>query len=80
MSTLAIEVDPLATDLSFGPHTMRVVLGDGREISVPLEWIPPLRDADVTQRNHWEWIADGVGIHWPDLDVDILVEELLRVS
>jgi hypothetical protein len=29
------------------------------------------------ERNHYELIGDGEGIHWPDLDEDISVEGLL---
>lgn len=36
MSTLAVEVEPLAVDVSCTDDSLRVVLADGREISVPL--------------------------------------------
>jgi len=29
------------------------------------------------ERNNWE-IGSGVGVHWPDLDEDISVENLLK--
>ena len=29
------------------------------------------------ERNNWRFIGDGVGVHWPDLDEDISVENLL---
>jgi len=57
---------------------MHVRLSDGREISVPLEWFPRLRDASEEQRKHWRLIGKGVGIHWEELDEDISVEALLR--
>ncbi|RKY15499.1 MAG: DUF2442 domain-containing protein [Planctomycetota bacterium] len=56
-----------------------VLLADGREISVPLEWFPKLRDANEKQRRNWRLIGGGVGIHWPEIDEDISVESLLRV-
>lgn len=28
-------------------------------------------------RNNWRWIGAGEGIHWPDLDEDISVENLI---
>jgi hypothetical protein len=37
-----------------------------------------LRDATETQRNNWRLIGGGEGIHWEELDEDILVEGLLR--
>lgn len=57
---------------------MHVQLSDGREISVPLEWFPRLRDASEKQRKDWRLIGKGVGIHWEQLDEDISVEALLR--
>jgi hypothetical protein len=53
------------------------VYPDGRELSVPINWFPSLRDATPEQRNNWRFIGEGEGIHWKDLDEDILVEGLL---
>ncbi len=68
---------PLATDVSFGDSVMRVSLADGRELSVPLEWFPRLRDAAPALRQNWRLIGHGEGIHWPDLDDDVSVGALL---
>jgi hypothetical protein len=57
---------------------MHVCLRDGREISVPLEWFPKLRDASAKQRKKWRLIGKGIGINWPDLDEDISVSALLK--
>jgi len=29
------------------------------------------------ERDNWRFIGDGEGIHWPDLDEDISVEDIL---
>jgi len=71
-------VSVLATGIRFDAERLHVQLSDGREISVPLEWFPSLRDATDEQRNKWRLIGKGVGIHWEDLDEDISVEGLLR--
>ncbi|HYA43194.1 MAG TPA: DUF2442 domain-containing protein [Syntrophobacteraceae bacterium] len=52
-------------------------LVDGRTISVPLAWSWRLSDATPDQRNNFEIIGDGQGIHWPDIDEDISVEGML---
>ena len=57
---------------------MHVRLLDGREISVPLEWFPRLRDATDAQRKNWRLISKGVGIHWEDVDEDISAASLLK--
>ena len=67
----------LATDVRFDREMLQVLLSDGREIGVPLEWFPRLRDASPEQRGNWRLIGKGVGIHWPDIDEDISVAGLL---
>lgn len=70
----------LAENVRFDDHMMYVQLIDGREIGVPLEWFPTLRDATPEQRNEWRLIGRGVGIHWESLDEDISVEGILRAA
>ena len=57
---------------------LHVLLLDGREVSVPLEWFPRLRNASDKQRRNWRLIGNGVGIHWPDVDEDLSVAALLE--
>lgn len=54
-----------------------VQLADEREISVPLACFPRLQNATDEQRNGWELIGQGVGIHWEAIDEDISVAGLL---
>jgi len=70
-------LDPTAIDLAVSDTLLRLTLADGRELSVPLEWFPRLRDATAEQRRHWRLIGRGQGIHWPDVDEDISVRGLL---
>jgi hypothetical protein len=80
MSTLAIKLDPTAVDVRTDETLLHVTLADGRELAAPLEWFPRLRDASPEQRGHWRFIGRGQGIHWPDVDEDISVSSLLRLS
>ncbi len=80
MSALAVEVEPLAVDVSCTDDSLHVVLADGREISVPLVWSARLQKATPEQRKNWRLIGGGVGIHWEDVDEDISVESLLRLK
>ncbi len=77
MSTLAVKLEPLATDVSFTEDSLRVVLADGREVSAPLLWFPRLLHATADERARWELIGDGIGIHWPLVDEDVEVASLL---
>jgi Protein of unknown function (DUF2442) len=80
MPTLAVKFDASATDVQADASLLRVTLADGRELAVPLEWFPRLRDATPEQRSHWRFIGRGQGIHWPELDEDISVASLLRLT
>ncbi|HEX8473138.1 MAG TPA: DUF2442 domain-containing protein [Pyrinomonadaceae bacterium] len=80
MSTLAISVEPLAVDVDCTDDALRVVLADGREISVPLLWFSRLQKATPEQRQEWRLIGGGIGIHWEAIDEDISVESLLAIK
>jgi hypothetical protein len=67
----------LATGVEITEDTLSVDLSDGRTIAVPLAWYPRLSHATAEERNSWRLIADGRGIHWPALDEDISVGNLL---
>lgn len=57
--------------------TLMVDFTDGRSISAPLVWYPRLLHGLSEERNNWQLIGDGEGIHWPDLDEDLSVEGIL---
>ena len=66
-----------AQDVRFGDDDFTVDLSDGRTITIPLAWFPRLFHATLAERANWRWIGRGIGIHWPQLDEDIAVEDLL---
>ncbi len=68
---------PLAQHVTVTDDTLVVDLSDGRTVSVPLAWYPRLVHGTLAERNTWHLIGRGEGIHWPDLDEDISVENLL---
>ncbi|MBM4467137.1 MAG: DUF2442 domain-containing protein [Chloroflexi bacterium] len=65
-------VDMKVTDESIIAH-----LTDGRMISVPLAWSWRLSEATPEQRNNFEIIGSGQGVHWPDIDEDISATGML---
>ena len=69
---------PLATKVTATDDTLTAELSDGRTISVPLAWYPRLVDATPGERDNVQLIGSGAGIHWPDLDEDVSVENLLN--
>ncbi len=66
-----------AKSLEFDEEMMRVILTDGRVLSVPLQWFPVLRQASPEQRERYRIGGGGIGLHWPDLDEDLSVAGLL---
>ena len=77
MSTLAVEVHPLAQNVKCTDDSLVVELVDGRIITIPVSWFPTLSNASKAQRDNWELLGDGEGIHWPDVDEDLSVAGLL---
>ncbi|MBN1395525.1 MAG: DUF2442 domain-containing protein [Pirellulales bacterium] len=71
------ERDIFAESVCFSEDSLTVRLDDGRLLSVPLEWYPRLLHGTEADRERYELIGDGEGIHWPELDEDISVEGLL---
>ena len=63
--------------LTVTEDTLTVELTDGRTVAVPLAWYPRLLHGTPEERSNWRLIGHGEGIHWPDLDEDVSVENLL---
>lgn len=78
MSSSQPSADPRAKEILFSEDELVVVLADGRRIATPLAWFPRLLRATTEERENFEILGDGAGIHWPDLDEDLSVAGLLR--
>lgn len=66
-----------AQEVTVTEDTLTVELADGRSISVPLAWYPRLVHGTPEERGNWRLIGESTGIHWPMLDEDISLENLL---
>jgi Protein of unknown function (DUF2442) len=78
MTTLVINSGTCrATAVRLTEDALVVDLADGRTVSVPLAWYPRLLQGSSDERANHRFIGEGEGIHWPDLDEDISVENLL---
>ena len=78
MPTLVEHSEASGVDVSCSDDALTVVLDDGRILSVPLVWFPRLLNATKKQRNDWELIGGGIGVHWEEIDEDISVASLLQ--
>jgi hypothetical protein len=77
MSSLIIELQKKIVNELVTNDTLTVDLADGRTVSVPVEWYPRLADGSAQEKGNWHLIGRGAGIHWPDLDEDISLDNLL---
>ena len=77
MSTSTDELYVQALDVTISKEEVTVHLVDGRTIIVPLMWFPRLLHGKTKERKNWQLIGKGEGIHWPDLDEDVSVRNLL---
>ncbi|HEY7550283.1 MAG TPA: DUF2442 domain-containing protein [Hyphomicrobiaceae bacterium] len=68
---------PPATSAVVTDDALIVELSDGRSVSAPLAWYPRLLQATAEERRKWRLVAQGEGIHWPDIDEDISVASLI---
>ncbi len=77
MTTSELKAGARIRNVHCTDDSLVVDLLDGRIISVPLAWYPRLLHATPEQRENWELIGAGFGIHWPDVDEDLSVAGLL---
>jgi hypothetical protein len=51
-----------------------------REVSLPLSVSTRLATATPAQRDHWTIGKRGISVHWPDVDEDIAIWEVLGIA
>jgi hypothetical protein len=67
----------LAKSVEFDADMMHVFLTDGRIIGIPIIWFPVLHKATLKQRQKYEIGGGGTSIHWPEIDEDLSVANLM---
>ncbi|MDZ4289320.1 MAG: DUF2442 domain-containing protein [Prosthecobacter sp.] len=63
--------------VTFVGDSMSVSFSDERSVAVPLSFFPRLLAASSAEREQWQLIGRGLGIHWELLDEDLSVENIL---
>lgn len=71
MSIATAEADLLIENVRFDGDRLVVELSDGRILGTPVRWYPRLLNATAAQRERWELLGPGIGIHWPEVDEDL---------
>lgn len=68
---------PQAVEVRATGGWLSVALQDGRTLLLPLEFFIRLRDATPAQIENVEYVDDGRALHWPELDEDVHVADLI---
>lgn len=58
--------------------SMSVYLNNEHVLRVRISLFERLRNASTGALNHYTFIANGTGIHWPDLDEDLSLKGFLK--
>jgi hypothetical protein len=58
-------------------YMVTLYLEDGRVVGMPTVWSPRLTDASEAERQNYEIIGHGAGLHWPDLDEYVSIRSIL---
>jgi hypothetical protein len=75
--TIMASHDPRIMAVEVTDDLITAHLTDGRTISVPLVWSWRLSDATPAQRQHFEIIGIGQGVHCPNVDEDVSASGML---
>jgi hypothetical protein len=76
--SIAARTDARVKHVTVTDELITFHLIDGRVVSTPLSWSWRLTDATTAQRENYEVIGDGEGVHWPEIDEDLSVEGMFR--
>jgi len=76
MSTLKNKI--LVKSVGFGTDKMYIELNTSRVLTVPYNYTKRLKQATKKQLENYRLIANGIGIHFPDIDEDISIDGIIR--
>lgn len=74
----AANSEPRILSLCVDDEKISACLADGRSVSIPLSWSWRLSNATREQRQCFEIIGAGQGVHWPEIDEDISARGMLH--
>ena len=72
-----------AKNARFEGDTLRILLSDGREVSLPMDqmdWFKWLANATPEQRSKWTIEPRGFAVYWEELDDGFEIEHLLSLQ
>ncbi len=63
--------------IQFAGDEITVQFSDGCQVSLSVSCFPRLMAASSAERNAWQLIGRGLGVHWESVDEDLSVENIL---
>ncbi len=78
MKYLVAELMFKAVKAWYEENKICLLMSDQKEIRFPVYLNKKLREAQVEKVKNIELICDGTGLHWPDLDEDLLVTGIIE--
>jgi hypothetical protein len=70
---------PIITNIRIDEQRIVFELTDDREVSLPLTISSGLARASTAERQHWVLQSRGLSAHWPDIDEDIAIWDILGI-
>ncbi len=67
-------------NVHFNDSYLNVELLDGRIISTPMNWYKDLENASFKSLLNYNFICDGTGIEWPELDYHLSIESMFVIT
>jgi hypothetical protein len=55
-------------------------LKDDRIVSTPISWYKELENSSIRQLKNYQFICQGTGIEWPELDYHLSIESMLLIK
>ena len=63
--------------VEFTGDEITVQFTDGCLVAIPVSCFPRLMTATAAERDDWQLIGRGLGVHWESVDEDLSVENIL---
>lgn len=67
-------------EVYFSKDKVFFTLEDGRDLGCPIAWFSSLEQATNAQKTNYTILPQGIGVHWPDIDLDLSAEGMLSYT
>lgn len=72
--------DHLIERVEFDLAFLTLHLQGGRQLVLPLSWLPPLAEVEPLERRSYEVVAGGWQVRWPELGLELSARDVLEME